>query len=210
MHKIGILGGTFDPVHNGHLRLALELKQQLQLQQMRLLPCHKPPHRNAPGVASDKRAAMVRLAIAECPELQLDERELQRDQASYTFDSLRELRAEVGEDVSLIWALGVDAFAGLNTWHRWRELLDYAHLAVVARPGFSVPETGEVAQLLRDRRALVQVVDEQTRGSIILPSLSLLPISATAIRAQIARGESPQYLLPDAVWRYISAAGIYR
>jgi nicotinate-nucleotide adenylyltransferase len=208
--KIALLGGTFDPIHNGHLRMALELKQQLQLDEMRLLPCHRPPHRAAPAVTSAQRSALVRLAIAECPQLQVDERELQREQASYSIDTLTELRRELGEEVSLIWVLGVDAFAGLNTWHRWRELLDYAHLAVVGRPGFALPEAGEVAELLRSRQASASVLDEQSRGAIVLPSLCLLDISATAIRAQIARGESPQFLLPDAVWHSIASQQFYR
>lgn len=208
--KVAIFGGTFDPVHNGHLRLALELKQQLQLDQMRLLPCHRPPHRAVPAVTSAQRTALVHLAVAECPALQVDERELQREQASYTIDTLIELRSELGEETSLLWVLGVDAFAGLNTWHRWRELLDYAHLVVVARPGYTLPEQGELADLLQARQSSPAVLDDRSRGAIVLPSLSLLAISATAIRAQIARGESPQFLLPDAVWRSIASQQFYR
>lgn len=208
--KIAVLGGTFDPIHNGHLRVALEMKQQLGLDEVRLLPCHRPPHRGAPGGSSDARIAMVRLAVSECPELQVDDRELQRDQASYTIDTLRDLRRELGDDVSLIWALGVDAFASLDTWHLWRELLDHAHLLVLARPGYCLPEQGAVAELLRARQASASMLDEQSRGAIVLPALSLLAISATAIRTQIARGESPQYLLPDAVWRYIVSHNLYR
>src|SRR5690606_36897071 len=145
--KIGLLGGTFDPVHNGHLRMALELKQALRLDEMRLLPCHRPPHRAAPGATSAQRATRVRRGIADCPALQIDERELRRTTMSYTVDTLCELREELGGEVSLVLALGADAFANLNTWHRWRELLDHAHLALIARPGFVLPETGEVADL---------------------------------------------------------------
>lgn len=209
-HKVAILGGTFDPIHNGHLRVALELKQQLHLDEMRLMPCHRPPHRAAPAVNSAQRSALVHLAVAECEALQVDERELQREQASYTIDTLIELRREIGEEVSLIWVLGADAFGGLNTWHRWRELLDYAHLVVVGRPGFALPEAGEVAELLCTAEASASVLDERSRGAIVLPSLSLLDISATAIRAQIARGESPQFLLPDVVWRSIASQQFYR
>lgn len=207
--KIAIFGGTFDPIHNGHLRLALELKQQLHLDEMRLMPSHRPPHRATPAISSAQRAALVRAAIAECPALQLDERELQRDKASYTLDTLMDLRAELGEEVSLIWALGMDAFAGLDTWHRWQELLDYAHLVVVGRPGFEAPGAGAIAELLRATQAPVSALDEKSRGTIVLPSLSLLAISATEIRAQIARGESPQYLLPDSVWQKITTEKLY-
>lgn len=208
--KIGILGGTFDPIHHGHLRLALELKQQLGLEQMRLMPCHRPVHRDEPQVSSEARAQMIRLALANCPELTLDERELRRDQPSYTVDTLCALRAELGSEVSLLWAMGTDAFAGLDTWKRWRELLDYAHLAVIERPGFALPHSGPIAELLQASRAPVADLDEQPHGKVVLPSLRLLGISATGIRQQIARGESPQFLLPDAVWQYIIAQGLYR
>lgn len=208
--KIGLLGGTFDPVHNGHLRMALELKRALRLDEMHLLPCHRPPHRAAPGATSDERVAMVRLAIADCPELQIDERELRRTTMSYTVDTLRELREELGREVSLVLALGTDAFANLNTWHRWDELLDYAHLALIARPGFVLPETGGVADLFCARQASVAALNERACGAIVQPNLSLLAISATAIRAQIASGISAQFLMPETVWKYIAAEKLYQ
>jgi nicotinate-nucleotide adenylyltransferase len=210
MRKVGIFGGTFDPIHHGHLRLALELKQQLQLDEMRLMPSHRPPHRAAPGVTSAMRVAMVRLAVAQCPALEIDERELRRTTPSFTVDSLLELRQELGTDVSLILAVGMDAFAQLNTWHRWRELLDYAHLAVVARPGYSLPLTGDVADLVRAKQVDAEVLDAQAHGGILLSELSLLPISSSAIRAQVKRSESPQFLLPDAVWAYMVEHRLYQ
>jgi len=208
--KIGILGGTFDPIHNGHLRLALELKQQLGLEQMRLMPCHRPVHRDPPRVTSAMRAQMARLALADCPELILDERELQRDQPSYTFDTLRALRAESGTEVSLVWALGTDAFAALDTWNRWQELLDYTHLAIIERPGFSLPVTGPVAELLQSHQAPLAALDERAQGAIVLPQLRLLDISATSIREQIAQNHSAQFLIPQTVWEFILTQGLYR
>jgi nicotinate-nucleotide adenylyltransferase len=210
MRKVGIFGGTFDPIHHGHLRLALELNQQLQLDEMRLMPSHRPPHRAAPGVTSAMRVAMVRLAVAQCPALQIDERELRRTTPSYTVDSLLELRQELGTDVSLILAVGMDAFAQLHTWHRWRELLDYAHLVVVSRPGYTLPLTGEVADLVRAKQVGAGVLDVQAHGGILLSELSLLPISSSAIRAQVKRSESPQFLLPEAVWAYMLEHRLYR
>lgn len=210
LSKIGILGGTFDPVHHGHLRLALELRQTLGLSQMRLMPCHRPVHRGQPQVSSAQRAEMIRLALMDCPELTLDERELRRDEPSYTFDTLRSLRDELGPDVSLLWALGTDAFAALDTWNRWQELLDYTHLVVIERPGFSLPQTGAVAELLQRHRAPVTALSELPAGAIVLPSLRLLDISATDIRGQVAIGESVQFLIPESVRRYILAEGLYR
>jgi len=146
--KIGIFGGTFDPIHIGHLRMALELKEQLGLDEMRLLPCHQPPHRDAPQVSSVQRVEMLRIALQDCPELQLDERELLRDKPSYTYDTLMELRAELGSEVSLVLCMGEDAFAGLPTWYRWQELIRLAHLVVIARPGWNIPESGDARDLL--------------------------------------------------------------
>lgn len=209
-NKIGILGGTFDPIHFGHLRLALELKQSLGLSQMRLMPCHRPVHRGEPQVSSAQRAEMIRQALLDCPELTLDERELRRDTPSYTFDTLRSLRAELGAEVSLIWAMGTDAFAALDSWNRWQELLDYTHLVVIERSGFSLPDVGPVATLLQQHCASASALDELPAGAIVLPSLRLLDISATDIRAQLATGESAQFLLPESVRHYILAEGLYR
>lgn len=210
MRKVGIFGGTFDPIHHGHLRLALELKQQLRLDEMWLMPSHRPPHRAAPGVTSAMRVAMVRLAVAQCPALQIDERELRRETASFTIDSLIELRHELGDDVSLILALGMDAFIDLNTWHRWQELLAYAHLVVVARPGYTLPLTGEVADLWRTKQVAAEVLEVKPCGGILISELSLLPISSSAIRAHVQRGESPQFLLPDAVLAYMVEHRLYQ
>ena len=207
---LAIFGGTFDPVHIGHLRMALELKQHLQLDEMRLMPCHLPPHREAPGVTSEHRAAMARLAVADCAELSVDERELRREKTSYTLDTLIELRAELGDEVSLCMAMGMDSLVNLHTWHRWTELLDYCHILVAARPGWTLPENGDVAALLKRCEGNIEALREHSCGSIVVETLRLLPVSATEIRAQISAGESPQFLLPEAVWRYIREQGLYQ
>jgi nicotinate-nucleotide adenylyltransferase len=208
--KVGIFGGTFDPVHVGHLRLALELKEQLQLDEMRLLPCHQPPHRAAPQVSSAQRADMLRIALQDCFELQLDTRELQRDKPSYTYDTLLELRADLGSEVSLVLCMGEDAFAGLASWYCWQELIRLAHIVVISRPGWTLPESGDVRGLLDKYQGEPRHLDEAAAGSIVLQSPRLLPISATEIRQQIQAGKSAQYLVPDAVWSYIKAKQLYR
>lgn len=208
--KVGLFGGTFDPVHHGHLRMALEVQEGLGLEQVRLLPCHQPPHRATPSVSSAERTEMLRLALADCPSLVLDARELEREGPSYTVDSLRSVRAELGSQASLAWIMGSDAFASLDRWHRWRELLDWAHLVVVARPGWHLPSRGEVAHWLAEHRASPDVLDQQPAGAIVVQTLRLLPISATEIRDLVADGQSPQFLLPDAVWTYIQTRGLYR
>ena len=163
----GYFGGTFDPIHNGHLRMALELSEQLQFDEFSLVPCHRPPHRESPGCSDRVRAEMVELAIADCDSLRMDDRELKRDSLSYSIDTLRQLREEYGEQVSLCWCVGMDSLVNLSSWYRWRELLDFAHLVVVARPGWDLPESGEVAQWLLPavdvRRAVPARLGERRR-----------------------------------------------
>lgn len=207
---IGFFGGTFDPIHLGHLRLALELKQQLALDEMRLLPCYIPPHRTLPSVGAQQRLEMLQLALSDCPELRWDARELQREKPSYTYDTLSELRAEFGAGVSLAWCMGMDSFIGLEGWHRWQELIELAHLVVVARPGWEMPTQGAVADLIAQRRAGADAIRTAPAGKLLLLEQRLLPISATEIRAQIQAGESPQFLMPDAVWNYIRTRNLYR
>ena len=210
MHKtLGIFGGTFDPIHLGHLRLALELKQQLLLDEMRLIPGHKPPHREQPQVSSAQRLEMLKLALQDCPQLQWDDREVRREKNSYSYDTLCELRKEFGSDISLVLCMGEDAFAGISTWYCWQELIRLAHIVVIARPGWSIPDQGDVRQFLQQHQGTVADLKRQTSGKIVMQSLRMLPISATEIRQQIARGESPQFLLPDSVWKFIQANRLY-
>lgn len=207
--QIGLFGGTFNPVHFGHLRLALEVHQTLGLDQVRLVPCHRPAHRGEPEVSSEQRVEMLRLALQNCPELSLDERELKRDGPSYSLETLQSLRAELGSEVSLTWIMGSDSFAGLDSWHRWRELLDWGHILVISRPGCELPTEGPVAELLNRRRAEAEILAEQPFGAIVVQELRLLPISATEIRTQIGRRQSPQFLLPESVWQFIQQQGLY-
>jgi nicotinate-nucleotide adenylyltransferase len=206
---LGIFGGTFDPIHIGHLRMALELKQQLHLDEMRLLPCHNPPHREQPRASSDQRLQMLRLALQSCPELKCDDRELRREKLSYTYHTLQEFRAELGAEISLVLCMGEDAFAGLSSWYCWQELISLAHIVVIARPGWSIADQGEVRAFLNKHQGQVADIQRLAAGKIILQTLRLMPISATEIRQQIARGESAQFLLPDRVWKYIQENRLY-
>jgi len=208
--RVGIFGGTFDPIHIAHLRMALEIKQQLHLDEMRLLPCYLPPHRPAPGATAEERVAMLKIALQDCAELVIDERELQRDKPSYTYDTLCELRAEVGEQVSLCLCMGMDSFVTLDTWHNWDQLLQLAHIVVVARPGWFLPESGAVADLLNVYRNDSDAIAQQAAGAIVVLEQRLLAISATDIRTQIRAGNSPQFLVPDGVWSYIRNHQLYQ
>lgn len=207
--SIGLFGGTFDPIHIGHLRLALELKQQLKLDEMHLLPCYLPPHRAAPGASAGQRVAMLELALQDCQELRLDTRELKRDKPSYTVDTLTELRAEAGPDASLVLCMGMDSFCTLDTWHDWQKLIRLAHLVVVERPGYAVPQLGPMAELVRRHSAEPATIHAAPAGAMVICAPRALAISATDIRAQLQSGRSPQFLLPDAVLNYIHAQQLY-
>lgn len=208
---VGLFGGTFDPVHYGHLRSALELVERLQLEQLRLMPSAQPPHRDVPECSAEHRAAMVELAVAGAPRLACDTRELQRAGKSYTIDSLIELRGELGEQVGLCLVMGCDAVLGITTWHRWQELLDWAHIIIIARPGWELPRSGAVAQWLADHRLLDhKALRQRSAGGIVIEELRPLAISSTEIRDMLAAGRSAQYLTPQTVLDYIQLHKLYR
>jgi nicotinate-nucleotide adenylyltransferase len=169
-----------------------------------------PPHRAAPAVTSELRAQMLRLALANCPELLLDTRELARATPSYSYDTLCELRAELGPEASINLCMGADAVAGLAQWHRWQELPQLANLVVLARPGWRLPQQGPVAELLALQTNDVDRLGQSAAGLVVSVAPRLLPISATEIRALIGAGQSPQFLLPEAVWQFIQTQGLYR
>lgn len=207
---LGILGGTFDPVHCGHLRMALELAENLGLGEVRLLPAGTPPHRPPPVAPADLRWRMLVAAVAGKSLLVPDNRELRRPGPSYTVDTLMELRAEHG-DRPLCLILGADAFAGLASWHRWREVPGLAHVVVVQRPGHDLPAAGPAGDLLAARRAASPAeLVAAPAGRVLLQPVTPLEIAASAIRALVARGGDPAFLVPDAVRDLIRATGCYR
>lgn len=212
---IGLLGGTFDPIHYGHLRLAEEMAEVLELQQVRILPAGQPPHRGQPRAAAHHRLEMARRAVAGNPRFVLDAREIDKASPSYSVETLGALRQELPVGTPLVLFMGADAFMGLTTWHRWRELLDLAHLAVAHRPGFSsavwedaLPEP--LRKLLATRRSEQPAeLLERPGGRILLHAITQLDISASQIRARALRGQSLRYLLPDSVIDYINENHLY-
>ena len=212
---LGILGGTFDPVHDGHLRLAEELGETLRLEHVLIVPSGTPPHRGAPAVAAEHRLAMVRLAAAGNPRLNVDDRELRRKGPGYTFDTLAELRAESGTDRPLVLLMGADAFLEFATWHRWHEIFGLAHVAVAHRPGSPVerwrermpqPLAREYSQRLMQQPLATHL---SPAGGIVVIPFTALDIAATAIRDMLRAGASPRYLLPAAVLDYIRDKRLY-
>lgn len=203
---IGVYGGTFNPVHFGHLRTALEVKEIFDLEQLKLIPCRLPAHRDAPDVNAEMRIEMLRIAASEIPGFAVDRRELDRDGPSYMVDTLRSLRAEYPE-TGLILFIGADAFLGLERWHRWQQLFDYAHIVVMTRPNYARPTgTTFFQQRLSDSR---QDLLNQKAGRLLFQTVTALDISATAIRDMLRQGRNPKFLLPDAVIAYIRRHRLY-
>jgi nicotinate-nucleotide adenylyltransferase len=206
---IGLLGGTFDPIHIGHLRPAIEARDAIGLAEIRLIPNHIPPHRANPFCSSEQRLAMVKLAAAENAGFVVDERELKRDKPSWTIDTLIELRHEL-PDTPLCFLMGMDSLLGLPGWHRWQELLDHAHLVVSVRPGWQPDYPGEVAELLaRHHTTDATALHQRLAGHIWLADNQPIELSATRLRALLAAGEDPRYLLPPSVADYIRQQGLY-
>jgi len=199
MRPLAIFGGTFDPVHNGHLRAAWEAAEALDAD-VYLVPAKVPPHRPQPVASAEQRAAMLRIALAGQRRLQMDLRELHREGPSYTFDTLASLRAEIGEARPLVLLIGADAFAGLSSWHCWRELFGLAHMCVLTRPAQIPAMPDALAAEVAPR--LVQGVDSlraETAGRVLNMIVTSLGISATRIRNLLATGAEPRWLVPDAL-----------
>jgi nicotinate-nucleotide adenylyltransferase len=212
---IGILGGTFDPIHYGHLRLAEEMLELASLREIRFIPTGTPPHRDSPQVSAQHRSAMVHLAIADQSAFVLDEREVNRTTLCYTVDTLRELRAELGEAQPLCLLMGGDAFLQLHTWHEWEQLFELAHIVVGYRPGFTIEErihtaTGELQRHYQQRLCTVGALSQQPYGGITELAIPKLEISATDIRRRVAEGRTIRYLLPNEVADYIHQHHLYK
>lgn len=207
---VGIFGGTFDPIHYGHLRVALEVLEALDLAELRLLPARQPPHRDTPGASPEQRLTLLRLAVSEQPGFVIDERELHRAGPSYMVDTLASLRAELPHS-PLCLLVGRDAFGDLPGWSRWTQLFELAHLVVLTRPG-DWPSLPTALQAEIDQRRLAEAADlaRRSAGGIWFQEVTPLAISATRIRALLEVGRSPRYLLPDRVHDFIRTHGLYR
>mgnify|MGYP000064129406 FL=1 len=211
---LGLFGGTFDPVHFGHLRLAEESISHLGLAGVRWIPAGQPPHRGQPQVTAQQRLQMVLRSTAGNPRFSVDPSEVNAAAPSYTVHTLERLRAELGPDQSLVLLVGADAFAGLPTWHRWRDIFALAHVAVSHRPGFPVEANSlahELATEFNDRRLPdPAALQNAAAGGIVTFAMTQLAISATQIRTLLSNGKSARYLLPDSVLDYITHHQLYK
>lgn len=207
--RIGILGGTFNPVHIGHLRAALEVAEYMGLDELRLIPSARPPHRQAPLVSAEQRLAMVELAVTGEAQLRVDDRELQRDKPSFTYDTLESVRGELAVEDQLFLLLGWDAFCGLPSWYRWQELLEFCHILVLQRPDADSEPSEALRDLLAARSENDPLSLAGPGGQISFIWQTPLAVSATQVRQLLAQGRSVRYLVPDAVLAYIQAQGLY-
>ncbi|PIE00845.1 MAG: nicotinic acid mononucleotide adenylyltransferase [Thiothrix nivea] len=203
---IGILGGTFDPIHFGHLRPALEIAEACGMEQVRLIPGNIPPHRPQPLATAQQRLAMLRLAIQQQPDFIADPRELNREGESYTVETLQSLRDELGADMPLAFMMGMDAFLSFRRWHRWQTIMQLAHLVIMHRPGYE-PETADGFGRYHVQESCE--LRHSPAGRIAFQAVTQLDISATFIREASRNGHSLRYLLPEAVCEYIAANNLY-
>lgn len=214
---IGILGGTFDPIHHGHLRIAQEALEQCELTQVRFVPCGTPPHRPPPKTSAKSRWEMVRLALNGHSDLLVDVREVFRTDPCYTVDTLTALRAELGDQQPICLILGGDAFLQLHTWHEWKRLFALAHIVVLQRAGGqplgNAMQKADAALQAEYQARLApgaSALHESPAGTIFVADMPVLEISSTDIRRRCADGKNIRYLVPDAVANYINTNSLYR
>jgi nicotinate-nucleotide adenylyltransferase len=206
---IGLFGGTFDPIHYGHLRTAFELWQQLKLTQVRFLPTGNPPHREVPLASAELRLEMVRAAVAGQSAFVVDDREIRREGRSYSVDTLLDLRREFPER-SLCLILGMDAFLGMPEWHRWHEIFELAHVVVAHRPGWKAPITGPLGEVMVDRgTGSIRELHANKAGRVLVQAVTQLEIASTDLRQLILSGRDLRYLVPDAVREIVLRTGCY-
>lgn len=209
MKPVAILGGTFNPLHHGHLRAAIEIKEALDLAAVHMIPLFAPPHRDPPSVGADLRLAMLEAATQDEDNLIADDREIRRGGISYTVETLRELRAELGS-TPLCMIVGTDAFAHLHTWRDWEELIKLAHIVVVHRPGSDYPKDVPANKRLKKVETdKIKDLHDSSAGSFMSISIPMLEISSTQIRSILHNGQNPQYLLPESVLKIITEQNLY-
>lgn len=211
---IGLLGGTFNPIHFGHLRIAETLSEALRLDEVRFIPAANPPHKIMPLVSATARAKMVEIAIRDNPLFRLDTQELNRPGHSYTVDTLLSLRAELGNEVSLVLLMGSDAFSNLHTWHRYNDILQLCNIALVQR----LPTEEQASPLAKELNDLMRVhlsdnvndVSMKPNGVITVQAMAPLAITSTDLRERLRQKMSARYLMPDAVIAYLLEQQLYK
>jgi nicotinate-nucleotide adenylyltransferase len=208
--SVALFGGTFNPVHLGHLRIAVELAELLEVEQLRMVPCSLPPHREALSVSAEQRMAMLQMAVADYPQLVADDIELQRGGTTYTIDTLRQIRQQIGSDTPLYFCIGIDALINLDSWQEWQQLCDYCHLVISARPDYVLPSSGVLTDWINQHRCNdLPQLKQCSAGKLYFCDSTRLAISSTDIRDKIKRGNGIDFLTPAAIVNYIHQQNLY-
>lgn len=207
---IGFLGGTFDPIHFGHLRPALEITELLALQQLYLMPNHIAPHKAQSHANAQQRSDMVKLAIQDQEHINIDTRELNRQTPSYTIDTLKELKAQYPH-TAICFIMGMDSLESFDSWYQWQDILNYCHLIISHRPGFHAQFNATVEKLVTQCSTTdKQDLHRLDSGRIYFQATSQLDISSTHIRALLSNKKSIDYLVPESVNNYIKQYQLYQ
>jgi len=208
-YSIGVFGGTFDPIHYGHLRASHEILHALKLNEIRFIPCGNPCHRDHVFTDAELRLQMVKMAIKDQKNFLIDDREVRQKELSYSIDTLISLR-EAYRNSSLCLIIGLDVFLNLHKWHRWMEILDFAHIIIAHRPGWSIPRSGILADLIKSKGTNdIKELHITTHGSIYIQAITQMEISSTEIRNSIAKGLDLNFLVPKSVIDIIKEFNLY-
>ena len=208
--SVALLGGTFNPIHFGHLNLANCLVDYLQVESVRMIPCAIPPHRETPSVSAEQRLAMLQLAIDDHPLLTSDDLELRKSTPSYSIETVQQIRQQVGEETPLFFCIGMDSLLTIDSWHHWQQLLDYCHLAICPRPGYKLPIKGHLAEWIEQNLCDdIDRVKTLAQGCLHLCKIPLKDISSTAIRDSIKCAQSIDHLTPKSVVNFITKHSLY-
>lgn len=208
--SVALLGGTFNPIHFGHLNLANCLVDYLHVESVRMIPCAIPPHRETPSVSAEKRLAMLQLAIDDHPLLTSDDLELRKSTPNYSIETVQQIRQQVGEETPLFFCIGMDSLLTIDSWHHWQQLLDYCHLAICPRPGYKLPIKGHLAEWIEQNLCDdIERVKTLAQGCLHLCKIPLKDISSTAIRDSIKCAQSIDHLTPKSVVNFITKHSLY-
>jgi len=208
---IGIFGGSFDPIHFGHIKLVLALLEHYEFESIRLIPCQLSPHKEKNFASAKHRFAMLKLVVDSEDKLIADDRELKRPGSSYSVDTLQELREEFGANQTLVMILGTDAFANFCDWHKYAEILSLCHIMLLPRPSYELPKEGCEKELFDACHSKdIETIRQTSNGNIYLSEEEEYDVSSTKIRQIIASGQQPRYLLPGNIWNYIRRNELYK
>ena len=207
--KVGIFGGSFDPIHFGHIKPCLALAEKYQLDSVHLLPCKVSPFKESTFASRQHRWNMINLISSSSDIFIADSRELERDSASYTYNSLLELTEQYARKAKLYWIMGIDALLGFPKWYKAEEIMQLCHVLVLRRPGYELEDESLFDWLKPYLTDDFDLLEQKDFGHIFITDTEMVDVSSTQIRACVRTGEQPRFLLPGGVWNYIKRNNLY-